>query len=130
MTLGPQDSTVVDLTTDVHKFVQLNPTERVVFKHDNNVSKLEISNFSPTKNIVFKIRTTQPLCYVVKPNSGIIEASGKAVVDINYVPNDVSTRAKDRFLSEKVLIRVLKLLFRASKTSVIASSRCKSPTRT
>ena len=100
MTLGPQDSTVVDLTTDVHKFVQLNPTERVVFKHDNNVSKLEISNFSPTKNIVFKIRTTQPLCYVVKPNSGIIEASGKAVVDINYVPNDVSN-AKTDFSQKK-----------------------------
>ena len=93
MTLGPQDSTVTDLSTDVQKFVQMKPSERVVFKHDSNVSQLEISNFSPTRNIVFKIRTTQPLCYVVKPNSGIIEASGKAVIDINYVPNDVSTTA-------------------------------------
>lgn len=40
--------------------------------------------------MAFKIRTTQPLCFVVKPNSGIIEAGATASIEINYVPNEVN----------------------------------------
>jgi len=56
------------------------------------VSHLTIKNNSKTKNIVFKIRTTQPICYVVKPNSGILEAMGTAVAEIQYHHNEVSSR--------------------------------------
>jgi hypothetical protein len=49
--------------------------------------------------MVFKIRTTQPLCYVVKPNQAIIEAKGKARIDINFVPNDVSLPSLTSFNS-------------------------------
>ena len=77
---------------EVAQYVALEPNDRITFGAGNSVSTMYISNISPTKNIVFKIRTTQPLCYVVKPNSGIIEAKGKARIDINFVPNDVSLR--------------------------------------
>jgi len=78
-------------STDVSKFVSLKPQTEIAFSAGKLNTQFEISNNSPTKNIVFKIRTTQPLLFVVKPNSGIIEANTKARVDINYVPNDVST---------------------------------------
>jgi hypothetical protein len=71
--------------------VSLKPSKEIAFSAGKTVTQFEITNNSPTKNIVFKIRTTQPLLFVVKPNSGIIEANTKARVDINYVPNDVRT---------------------------------------
>ena len=71
--------------------MSLNPRDKITFPAGHNLSFLEIKNNSPTKNIVYKIRTTQPLCYVVKPNSGIIEAMSESKVEINYVPNTVST---------------------------------------
>ena len=67
------------------QFVTLNPNNHIAFMGGAKVSQLEIINSSPTKNIVFKIRTTQPLCFVVKPNSGIIDAMGRSKVDINFV---------------------------------------------
>ena len=68
----------------------LNPRDKISFVAGNNLSTLIINNNSPTKNIVYKIRTTQPLCYVVKPNAGIIEAMNEARIETNYVPNTVS----------------------------------------
>ena len=79
--------------TDVAKFVELQPSDKVSFMENASLTHLQVSNSSPTRNIVFKIRTTAPLCYIVKPNSGIIEAGGSQTVDINYVPNDVRSRA-------------------------------------
>ena len=76
--------------TDVNKFVTLDPGSCINFADEKGLSTLNILNSSPTKNIAFKIRTTQPLCFVVKPNSGIVEAGSKAVIEINYVPNMVS----------------------------------------
>ena len=77
------------------------PSDRITFSVDNHVSGLTIKNNSPTKNIVYKIRTTQPLCYVVKPNSGIIEAMSESKVEINYVPNTVSQDTNYYFYSYK-----------------------------
>ena len=77
--------------TDVGQFVALNPTQVITFVTGENVGHLQIQNTSPTRNIAFKIRTTQPLCYVVKPNAGIIEAMGKVKAEINFVPNEVSS---------------------------------------
>ena len=78
--------------TDVNKFVTLDPGSCINFADEKGLSTLNILNSSPTKNIAFKIRTTQPLCFVVKPNSGIVEAGSKAVIEINYVPNMVSVQ--------------------------------------
>lgn len=71
-----------NVMTDVGSFVALDPPQKISFIEGKNISLLQISNTSPTKNVAFKIRTTQPLCYVVKPNSGIIEAMGKATAEI------------------------------------------------
>ena len=69
--------------TNVSDFVTLSPANEIQFTLDdtkpNNVaqqliSSLKLINESPTKNIVYKIKTTAPRNYVVKPNQGIIEA--------------------------------------------------------
>mmetsp|Transcript_37677 Transcript_37677/g.45845 ORF Transcript_37677/g.45845 Transcript_37677/m.45845 type:complete len:117 (+) Transcript_37677:89-439(+) len=79
--------------TDVGQFVALDPPQVITFVTGENMGHLEIANTSPTKNIAFKIRTTQPLCYVVKPNAGIIEAMGKIKAEINFVPNEAVKNA-------------------------------------
>ena len=81
------------MQSDVAQYVALTPKDKITFAVGNQLSTLIINNNSPTKNIVYKIRTTQPLCYVVKPNSGIIEAMNEAKIEINYVPNSVSVES-------------------------------------
>ena len=89
------------MTTDVSEFVTLIPASEVSFKINDidenqaNVAQQLISNFkirntSQTRNIVYKIKTTAPRNYVVKPNQGIIGAQGEAVVEITFVPSQVS----------------------------------------
>ena len=89
------------------------------------VSQLEVINSSPTKNIVFKIRTTQPLCFVVKPNSGIIDAMGRSKVDINFVQSGEVSKA---IIREKALTSVLH--YSKAQMLLTANSRSKLHTRT
>ena len=81
--------------TDVSLNVAVEPSNYVTFYKGENISKLQIYNRSQLKNVVFKIRTTQPLCYVVKPNSGIIEANNSCNIEINYVPNEQVNNVQD-----------------------------------
>lgn len=85
--------------TDVAQYVTLNPKDKISFSVGVDKSVLFINNTSPTKNIAYKIRTTQPLIFVVKPNSGIIEAMSEAKIEINYVPNEVRLFSIRNFIS-------------------------------
>ena len=75
---------------DLGIHVTLTPADKITFVKGENTSKLYIKN-SSNKNIAFKIRTTQPLCFMVKPNSGILEAMTQASAEIQYVANEVSS---------------------------------------
>lgn len=84
--------------TDVGQYIVTKPEREIPFEAGASISNLEISNESPTKNIVFKIRTTEPLCFVVKPNQGIIDAGKKASVTIHFVPKEtVPNPEKSKF---------------------------------
>ena len=109
----------------MEQFVTLNPSNHIAFMNGAKISQLEIINSSPTKNIVFKIRTTQPLCFVVKPNSGIIDAMGRSKVDINFVQSGEVSLA---FIREKALISYL--YYSKAQMHLTANSRSKSRTRT
>lgn len=56
---------------DWKKFVTINPPNAVIFKESKEdgkgVSSLEIINKS-TDNILFKVKTTEPNNYIVRPN--------------------------------------------------------------
>lgn len=74
------------MTESVSDFAKLTPDQEIQFTFDTSqanvtqqlVSSMQIENISPLRNIVYKIKTTAPRNYVVKPNQGIIEAKGKA----------------------------------------------------
>lgn len=84
--------------TTVSEFVTLTPAAEIQFTLDDTkanvaqqlISSLRLANTSPTRNVVYKIKTTAPRNYVVKPNQGIIEAQGSAQVEITFVPSQVS----------------------------------------
>ena len=83
------------MTTNVSDSVTLTPASEVQFRIDDVqsnvaqqlVSTLKVSNTSQTRNIVYKIKTTAPRNYVVKPNQGILEAQKDIDVEITFVPS-------------------------------------------
>ena len=83
------------MTTNVSDSVTLTPASEVLFRIDDSqsnvaqqlVSTLKVSNTSQTRNIVYKIKTTAPRNYVVKPNQGILEAQKDIDVEITFVPS-------------------------------------------
>ena len=46
---------------------------------------LTITNVS-AGNVAYKVKTTAPKAYVVKPNQGIIEARQNVQIEISFVP--------------------------------------------
>lgn len=67
---------------DWKKYVLINPID-VIFKdardsENRPISNIEILNRSK-EHILFKIKTTDPSSYVVRPNQGIIPADGSSI---------------------------------------------------
>lgn len=52
-------------------------------------SILTITNLSK-ENVAYKVKTTAPRYYVVKPNQGIMEGNQKILIEISYIPSAVS----------------------------------------
>ena len=79
---------------EVKAKIVINPPRQILFKSntvsDDNVSKLTIQNLSSSQCIAFKIKTTAPKNYVVKPNQGIIDKQGQVEVEITFCPSEVS----------------------------------------
>jgi len=57
---------------EVREKIIITPQKEILFKSntvsDDNVSKLTLQNVSASRCIAFKIKTTAPKNYVVKPN--------------------------------------------------------------
>lgn len=79
---------------EVREKIVITPQKEILFKSntvsDDNVSKLTLQNVSASRCIAFKIKTTAPKNYVVKPNQGIIDCKSQVVVDITFCPSEVS----------------------------------------
>lgn len=49
--------------------INIDPSDEIKFEDTNNsVAYLKIQNLDPVKNIAYKVKTTAPKNYVVKPN--------------------------------------------------------------
>lgn len=79
------------------KDIKIEPKDLVVFgsNPDQNhqpslVTHLKIVNESDSKNIAYKVKTTAPKNYVVKPNQGIVEQGNEVSVQITMIPSLVS----------------------------------------
>ena len=65
--------------------------------------RLVVSNAIGTRNVAFKVKTTQPNNYVVKPNQGILNGAGaKDMVEISLVKKYVT--GEHKFLVQAVAI--------------------------
>lgn len=87
------------------EFVRLEPPATLCFdpesqgkstsdvKNNDMVTHLKIHNSAAAnagKNIAFKIKTTAPKFYQVKPFQGIVEPMTTSTIEIDYVPIPVS----------------------------------------
>jgi len=84
--------------------VKLTPPHAVIFKEKNednkSLGKLTIGNQSDSK-IVFKVKTTQPNNYIVRPNQGVITPQESVLIKIICNVNldtHVQNIANDKFL--------------------------------
>lgn len=66
------------------RIVQLDPDQELKFTYqqDGNLKAyLNITNLS-TRSLAYKVKTTAPRFYVVKPNQGILDKGGRIAIDI------------------------------------------------
>ena len=61
-------------------------------------SYLQISNVS-NGNLAYKVKTTAPRYYVVKPNQGILERGQKIVIDISLIQSAPQVIISSHFLT-------------------------------
>lgn len=92
------------------QILQLNPSNELVFQgpFDKVVtSYLEISNPSE-RRVCFKVKTTAPRRYCVRPNSGIVEPVGKIKIAIMLQPmepENMSERIKHKFMVQSTIVQ-------------------------
>lgn len=90
---------------EVREKIIITPEKKILFKSntvsDDNVSKLSLQNLSASRCIAFKIKTTAPKNYVVKPNQGIIDCKSQVVVDITFCPSEVSQTSTSTHLGQQ-----------------------------
>lgn len=60
------------------KYVTINPPQAVIFRESKDevggkaISSLDIINKNKDEYILFKVKTTDPSNYIVRPNQGVI----------------------------------------------------------
>jgi hypothetical protein len=71
---------------DWTKYVTLNPPQAVIFRENKEegkgASQIEIINKSADSHILFKVKTTEPNNYIVRPNQGVIRPDSSISVKI------------------------------------------------
>ncbi|CDW85432.1 vesicle-associated protein 1-3-like [Stylonychia lemnae] len=81
--------------------VYLNPPNAVIFREakedGKSASQIEINNKSKDY-IMFKVKTTEPNNYIVRPNQGVIEPDKQTIVKIICQVNLAQSILTDKFL--------------------------------
>lgn len=92
------------------QLLELNPSTEITFEgpFDRVVtSYLELNNPTEEK-ICFKVKTTAPRRYCVRPNSGIVNSHGKQKIAIMLQPIDQdnqSERSKHKFMVQSIVVK-------------------------
>ena len=61
----------------------------LITKENSHKAYLTLDNLS-TGSVAYKVKTTAPRFYIVKPNQGILDKGSKITVDIQLFPAPVS----------------------------------------
>ena len=88
--------------------ITISPSENLEFSgpFDAIVKQtLEITNHTSGK-VAFKVKTTAPKAYCVRPNSGLINPNASIFVSVLLQPiaGEVDTKAKDKFLVQVIKV--------------------------
>ncbi|XP_072378024.1 vesicle-associated membrane protein-associated protein B-like [Diabrotica undecimpunctata] len=78
------------MSSKLEQVLEIDPPNELVFKgrYDEPVtSTLTLANPSD-KRVIFKIKTTAPRMYCVRPPSGTINANEKRQITISFQPSD------------------------------------------
>lgn len=76
-------SVAVDVTMASNSNIVLDPAESLSFHlkpHVTAQTQLHLTNLSTSEPVAFKVKTTRPLRYLVRPNQGIIPPNGTASI--------------------------------------------------
>lgn len=87
----------------VGEVIVLNPKSEIQFDGmaaggKPTTSNIEIINTSRDSNIAYKVKTTAPKNYVVRPNQGIILSGQQNAVEITYIPTESNKVEDNKFL--------------------------------
>lgn len=85
------------------RYLSIQPGDELVFENRAKDSEKESSDVIRLVNITsshvaFKVKTTAPEKFRVKPSFGFIESGGSKTVEVSVMPGLVMTAQKDRFL--------------------------------
>ncbi|KAI9175995.1 phosphatidylinositol-binding protein scs2 [Blastocladiella emersonii ATCC 22665] len=93
--------------------LEITPHSDILFAHAGDSVALHLSNPSPDRTIAFKVKTTAPKHYVVRPNAGVVRPNSRVVVSVTACLQasagsdaaDRAMRGKDKFLVEGAILR-------------------------
>lgn len=79
----------------------MNPAQELVCSIVENgqyKTMLQITNITEKSNLAYKVKTTNPKYYVVKPNQGIVEPSKTVTIDITLLLSSEENVRDHKFL--------------------------------
>jgi len=92
-------------------FLFITPEKELEFRRPFNTvvrQTLLVKNTHPTSSLAFKVKTTAPKSYCVRPNSGKLSPNGSLEVAVLLQPQsrepEVGEKCKDKFLVQAVLL--------------------------
>jgi len=117
------------------QMLKLTPPDKISFRPPfNSVSNSELLLQNPTRQtLAFKIKTTAPKRYCVRPNAGIVEPNDEAEVQVMLQPGSIEERHKFQIqsiivpdiniqeLSKEELAKKLNSLWSDSSNTVMCS---------
>ena len=96
-------------TGDILSYLKIEPNNAITF---NYVSRKYLSTNLNLKNITevplaFKVKTNNPICYLVKPHMGVIPP--KSSIDINVTMQPTDYNPQTASITDKFLVNVISL---------------------
>eukprot|EP00040_Diaphanoeca_grandis_P030903 m.183660 g.183660 ORF g.183660 m.183660 type:complete len:588 (-) comp32165_c1_seq2:163-1926(-) len=84
----------------IESYTRLSPAKELIFTDNGGLkSSITIESLSSEEPVAFKIKTTSPECYRVRPNMGVIEPRSQVVVQLSRRNTNRARQAfRDKFL--------------------------------
>jgi hypothetical protein len=91
------------------RFIEVDPQYEITFKPipgRNTIQSMKIKNMS-RKRVAYKIKTTSPKSYIVRPNQGILQIGGR--IDIEFTLQYQEMTQSSSNVSDKFMIQAIEV---------------------